>query len=495
MTGLNLQKLVQLVPRIVFATPFRLFAIYISLFCAAVAATFIYVNVSMQDFLSREAHASVRAEFEALATRYSEDGLPSLVSAISEHSAAANGTFYLLTDSGGRRLAGNLDTVAANLWNIQGAAQFAYRRRDAGRISERQALGFVARLPGDLHLIVARDIENQEALKRVLRSAFLLGYALIIVIGTAGGTMVSRSILRRVDAASNTARAIMQGNLAERIPITGRNDEFERLSKNLNAMLDRIQDLMAGLKDVSDNIAHDLKTPLHRLRTRAERALQSSRSPESLAEALGSVIEEADALIQTFDALLSIARLEAGSRSETFGPLNICALIRDVADLYEPAAEEHGLSFKLSCAGDVMMAGEKQLIGQALANLFDNAIKYAAPLAEAAAMEGGPPLTVDASLEDKGSTVDIIVADRGPGIPKNDRERVLQRFVRLQPSRSIPGSGLGLSLVAAVARLHGGSVSLEDNEPGLKVRLSLKKNLPSDARAVAESYRALSHAG
>jgi signal transduction histidine kinase len=492
MTGPDFRKLV---PRIVFATPFRLFAIYISLFCAAVAATFIYVSISMQGFLSREAQASVQTDFEALATRYRDGGLPSLISAISEHSASASGTLYLLTDGGGRRLAGNLDTVAANLWNTQGAAQFAYRRREAGQVSERQALGVVARLQGDLHLIVARDIENQEALKRVLRSAFLLGYALIIVIGIAGGTIVSRSILRRVDAASNTARAIMQGNLAERIPVTGRNDEFERLSKNLNAMLDRIQDLMTGLKDVSDNIAHDLKTPLHRLRTRAERALQSSRSPENLAEALGSVIEEADALIQTFDALLSIARLEAGSRSETFGPLNICALMRDVADLYEPAADERGLSLRLACTGDIMMAGEKQLIGQALANLFDNAIKYAAPLAGTAAMEGRAPVTIDASLEDKDTVVDIIVADRGPGIPQNERERVLQRFVRLQPSRSIPGSGLGLSLVAAVARLHGGSVSLEDNEPGLRVRLSLKKNLPSaDTWVMAEPLRALSHA-
>lgn len=468
----------KLVPRVVFATPFRLFAIYISLFCAAVAATFIYVNISMQDFLTHEAEAAVRADFEMLSARYQDGGLPHLVSSISERSASSSGTLYLLTDSSGRRLAGNLDTVAADLWNTRGAAEFAYRRREGNRTSQRRALGMVGRLPEGLHLIVARDIENQEALKRMLRSAFLLGYALIIAIGIAGGVMVSRRILRRVDAASNTARAIMQGNLARRIPVTGRNDEFERLARNLNAMLDRIQDLMTGLKDVSDNIAHDLKTPLHRLRTRAERALQTSRSPENLAEALGSVIEEADALIQTFDSLLSIARLEAGSRSESFGPLNVCALLRDVAELYEPAAEECGLSLRLSCMGDTMMCGEKHLIGQALANLLDNAIKYAAPAAGAAVLAGGEPLAVDVGLEDKGDTVDIVIADRGPGIPQNDRERVLQRFVRLQPSRSIPGSGLGLSLVAAVARLHGGTISLEDNRPGLKVRLSLKKNLP-----------------
>jgi signal transduction histidine kinase len=494
MTAINFEKLV---PRVVLATPFRLFAIYVSLFCVAVAATFIYVSISMQDFLSREAHESVQTDFDALAARYREGGVESLTSAISEHSAASGNTLYLLTDSSGRRLAGNLDAVAAGLWNTQGAAQFAYRRRDGSRVTEREALGLVGRLPDDLHLIVARDIENQEKLKRVLRSAFLLGYGFIIVIGTAGGILVSRGILRRVDAASRTARAIMQGNLAQRIPVTGRNDEFERLSKSLNEMLDRIQDLMAGFKNVSDNIAHDLKTPLHRLRTRAERALQSTRSPEKLAEALGSVIEEADALIQTFDSLLSIARLEVGSRSEMFGPLNVCALIRGVAELYEPAAEERGLSLRLSCVGDVTMCGEKHLIGQAIANLLDNAIKYAGPFGEASIEGGGAPLTVDASLEDKADSVDIVIADRGPGIPASDRERVLQRFVRLQPSRSIPGSGLGLSLVAAVARLHGGSVSLEDHEPGLRVRLSLKKNLPLpfETQTAVEPHQVLSHAG
>ncbi|MFZ1110351.1 MAG: ATP-binding protein [Rhodomicrobium sp.] len=465
-------------PRLVLASPFRLFATYVSLFCAAVAAVFIYVNAAMLGFISHEAEAAVQTDFDFLTARYRDGGLPSLIGSISEHSAPANDTLYLLTDGNGRWLAGNLDTVAKELWETRGAAEFSYRKRGSDQ-GERQALGIVARLPGDLHLIVARDIESQETLKRLLRAAFVLGYGVIILIGAAGAVIVSRRMLRRVDAASNTARSIMQGNLSQRIPVTGRNDEFDRLSQSLNAMLDRIQDLMTGLKNVSDNIAHDLKTPLHRLRTRAERALQSSRSPDKLAEALGSVIEEADTLIQTFDALLSIARLEAGSRSESFGPLNICALIRDVADLYEPAAEERGLSLRLSCSGDVMMAGEKHLIGQALANLLDNAIKYAAPSGKAA------PASIGIGLEDKGDAVDIVISDNGPGVPAADRERVLQRFVRLQPSRSIPGSGLGLSLVAAVARLHDGAVSLEDNEPGLRVRLTLKKNLPDSPAAPA----------
>ncbi len=483
---------IRFLPRLVLATPFRLFALYVSLFCGAVAAVFIYAVMAMTGFLNQEIETSVQADFSFLTARYRDGGLPSLITAISERSTPASNSLYLLTDRDGRWLAGNLNTVASALWETQGAAEFSYRKRGS---EDRPAFGVVARLPEDLHLIVARDVESQEMLKRLLRTAFVLGYAFIIVIGAAGAVIVSRRVLGRVDAASNAARSIMQGNLAQRIPVTGRNDEFDRLSQNLNAMLDRIQDLMAGLKDVSDNIAHDLKTPLHRLRTRAERALQSSRSADKLAEALGSVIEEADTLIQTFDALLSIARLEAGSRSESFGPLNICALTRDVADLYEPAAEERGLSLRLSCSGDVMMAGEKHLIGQALANLLDNAIKYAAPAVRAAAAGSEEAASVEIGLEDKGDAVDIVVSDNGPGVPAADRERVLQRFVRLQPSRSIPGSGLGLSLVAAVARLHDGAVALEDNEPGLRVRLTLKKNLPGRAAApAAKSYPELSHA-
>jgi signal transduction histidine kinase len=484
---------VRLVPRLILATPFRLFAVYVSLFCAAVAAVFIYVNIAMLGFLSHEAETSVQGDYDFLLARYREGGLPTLVNAISERASSSNNALYLLTDGTGRWLAGNLNSVASDLWQTQGAAQFSYRNRGNEQV-EHPAYGIVARLPGDLHLLVARDIESQEALKRFLRRAFALGWALIFIIGIVGAIIVSRRVLRRVDAASNAARSIMQGNLAQRIPVTGRNDEFDRLSQNLNAMLDRIQDLMAGFKNVSDNIAHDLKTPLHRLRTRAERALQSSRSPEKLAEALGSVIEEADTLIQTFDALLSIARLESGSRSETFGPLNVCALVHDVAELYEPAAEERGLALRLSCpGGDVMMSGEKHLIGQALVNLLDNAIKYAAPAAKTA--EGAQHADVEIGLEDKGDTVGIIVSDRGPGIPKKDRERVLQRFVRLQPSRSIPGSGLGLSLVAAVTRLHDGSVTLEDNDPGLRIRLTLKKNLPApEAVKPIEAAGLLSHA-
>lgn len=487
-------KLKGFVPRVFLATPFRLSAVYVSVFCIAVALTFIYVYLAMQGFLTRETEAAVQADYEALQEQYDRGGLPGLLNAVSERSTPASNGLYLLTDGAGHRLAGNLDTVVAGLWNSKGPVNFTYRRPGNGETSEHQAFGLVLRLPRDLHLVIGRDIEGLEAVKRVMRTAFLVGYGFIALIGFVGGFLVSRRILSRVDAVSGAARAIMHGNMAERIPVTGRQDEFDRLSQNLNEMLDRIQDLMTGLKDVSDNIAHDLKTPLHRLRTRAERALQSNRSPERLAEALSSVMEEADTLIQTFDALLSIARLEAGSRAETFGLLNICALVRDVVDLYEPAGEERGLSLRLACSGDIVIGGEKHLVGQALANLLDNAIKYATPIncADPDIINGA--CNVDVSLEDKGDAIDIVVADHGPGIPAKDRDRVLQRFVRLQPSRSIQGSGLGLSLVAAVARLHGGFVALEDNEPGLRVRVRLKKNLPARDAGDARPVEALRHA-
>lgn len=469
------------VPSVLLASPFRLFAGYIWLFSAGVAVTFIYVYFNVQVLLVRDVDAVIQSDLASLQQRYDRGGAAALIAAVEERSWSEK-ALYLITDSTGRQLAGNLQLVSTELWNTQGRAHFAYRTESeaTGGTLQRLAYGTVARLPSDLRLIVGRDVEDQEGIKRVMRIAFLLGYGVIMAIGLTGGIRVSRRLLARVDAASKTAHAIMQGNLAKRIPLTPAEDELNSLNRNLNAMLDRIQDLMAGLKDVSDNIAHDLKTPLHRLRTRAERALQSNRSPEKLAEALSAVIEEADELIKTFDALLNIARLESGARAPHFGQLNICALVRDVFDLYQPAAEERGLAITLKCSGDVVIAGEKHLIGQALANLLDNAIKYAAN-------------EIEIHLEDKGDAVDIVVADRGGGIAVADRDRVFQRFVRLQPSRSMPGSGLGLSLVAAVARLHGGAVSLEDNDPGLKVRLTLNKNL-SDSQATSADDQALHHA-
>jgi signal transduction histidine kinase len=295
-------------------------------------------------------------------------------------------------------------------------------------------------------------------------------------------------VLKRVDAMTGTTRTIMQGDLTGRLPMGGSGDELDRLAENLNAMLERIEALMHGMKEVSDNIAHDLKTPLTRLRNRAEEALRLAKGEDDFRTALENVLEESDGLIRTFNALLMIARAESGEAGETMTEFDAADIVHDVAELYEPVADEKGLVLKVEAPAPVPVTGNRELVSQALANLVDNAIKYAAPRHAAPALAPAPGDTIPdrASARDEpveivvgarrdGTRVVLSVADAGPGIPPADRGRVVERFVRLEQSRSLPGSGLGLSLVAAVARLHRGELRLEDNAPGLKASLVLPK--------------------
>ncbi|HEX2256112.1 MAG TPA: HAMP domain-containing sensor histidine kinase, partial [Afifellaceae bacterium] len=239
---------------------------------------------------------------------------------------------------------------------------------------------------------------------------------------------------------------------------------FDRLAESLNAMLTRIERLMVGLKEVSDNIAHDLKTPLTRLRNRAERALAQGQGEPGYREALQAAIEDADQLIRTFDALLMIARAEAGAPATGFGPVDAAQVAQDVVELYEPLAEEAGVRLELKESGPAMINASRELLSQALVNLVDNAIKYAG---------ARPDARIDVAAARDGQWVTLEVGDNGPGIPEAERERVTERFVRLEESRSRPGAGLGLSLVSAVAHLHSGTLELSDNRPGLKALLRL----------------------
>jgi signal transduction histidine kinase len=260
----------------------------------------------------------------------------------------------------------------------------------------------------------------------------------------------------------------MAGNLGGRLRIAGTGDELDRLAQNLNDMLDRIGELMRGMREVSDNIAHDLKTPLTRLRNKADEALRTAKSPDELKSSLEAIIEESDNLIRIFNALLMIARLEAGNAREELAGFNASETVRDVAELYEALAEEAGLPLEVSVEEDLPVHGSRELLGQAMANLLDNALKYGA---QAAASGISPAIAVSARRLD--GEAEIVVADRGPGIPEAERSHVLERFVRLETARSRPGFGLGLSLAAAVARLHGGRLRLEDNAPGLRAVLLL----------------------
>jgi signal transduction histidine kinase len=287
---------------------------------------------------------------------------------------------------------------------------------------------------------------------------------------------------------TGTAQTIMRGDLTGRLPIAGTGDELDRLAENVNAMLERIEALMRGLKEVSDNIAHDLKTPLTRLRNRCEEALRNPSGESGYRAALESTIAESDDLIRTFDALLMIARAESGQARDNMTEFDAAQIARDVGELYEPLAEEKGLELKVEAPTAAPVRGNRELVSQALANLIDNAIKYAAPngktdaVPNGAASNGGAngaPAEIVVAAGNEGERIALSVADHGPGIPEADRGRVVERFVRLEQSRSAPGSGLGLSLASAVARLHGGELKLEDNRPGLRSIIALPRAGPA----------------
>ena len=459
-------------------TTFRLSLTYLALFSAAAVVAVFYIYWNTTVLLSRQLNQTIDAELKGLAEQYRGGGLEQLVRIVAERSRTPGNSLYLVADKEGKQLAGNLSAVSPQLWESLGPVEFFYSRPAPGGVERRLAFANVFRLPGGYRLIVGRDIEDRRELARLIRITMLWGLGVMALVGIGGGYWVSRRLLARIDNLSATTRTIMKGDLTGRLPVSGSGDELDRLAQSLNLMLARIEQLMAGLREVSDNIAHDLKTPLNRLRNRVEEALREPRDDTVYREALERTIEEADGLIKTFNALLSIARLEAGAGGDNRDTLDLSALVSDVAELYEPVAEERGIALKADVATPIAIRGDRQLLGQAIANLIDNALKHGAPTAQ-----GGngwaPEVEVRAETDD--GAAEITVTDRGPGVPAPERERVLGRFVRLEASRSEPGSGLGLSLVAAVARLHGGSLRLEDNEPGLRVILSLPMEGDVDA--------------
>lgn len=426
------------------------------------AGVFLLTNA----LLTRQSSAVIAADVASLKERLASSGTGGLAALVGERSRIKGTHLYLLLDAGGKRVAGNLETRPAEL-APEGRGVFTYPGADGPRL----AAGVALPVPGGGSLIVGQDIEAHRELIRHVNWALLVGAGLMAVAGVLAGLFVNRRILSRVEAAVGASQAVMAGDLSRRLPVSGSGDELDRLARAVNAMLERIGDLMLGMREISDNIAHDLKTPLARLRARAEAALADAPGEARAREALAHVIEEADGLIRTFNALLLIARLEAGAVRETLTSVDVAAVARDVAELYAPLAEEAGLRLETEAEGRVMVEANRELIGQAIANLVDNAIKYSRPA------DGHPgtdvPRDVRLAVASDGAGARVTVGDRGPGIAPGDRERALKRFVRLESSRSRPGTGLGLSLVAAVARLHNGTIRLDDNRPGLRVELTL----------------------
>ena len=444
-------------------TAFKLSLGYLVAFAIGASVVMTWVSWNVGRLIDEQIGATIEAEINGLSEQYAQGGIRRLVDVVERRVRQPGASLYLVTNFQGQAITGNIKGLPPEVLLRPGVRETAYER--VGEVEvDRRALARIFLLPGGFRLLVGRDLEDRESLRSVMGRALLTSLFWLVVIGAFGGLFVARRVLRRVEAISDSARTIMQGDLAQRLPLAGANDELDRLAGNLNEMLERIQELMAGVREVSDNIAHDLKTPLTRLRNRAEEALRSADDPKDYRIALEKMLEESEQLIRIFNALLTIARLEAGGERGEHAAFDLATCVRDVAELYEPLADEAGIDLVVETSGDSTVLGSRELAGQALANLIDNALKCAAP---------GPGLrgVVHVRVQRLGDRVEASVADNGPGIPAADRERVFGRFVRLESSRSRPGSGLGLSLVAAVASLHNGDVRIEDNEPGLRVVL------------------------
>ncbi|TCW38245.1 MULTISPECIES: sensor histidine kinase [Marichromatium] len=451
------------VGRILHSSIFRLALLHVLLACASAAILLGFIYWSTAGYMDRQTDATIAAEVRGLAEQYRQRGLAGLRTLIEERIRRdpSGASVYLLVDARRQWILGNLDRWPADTPDESGWVRFRLRERgpdDVGAAHAARARVF--RLRGGLRLLVGRDIRELEATRTLIERALYWGVAMTAALALLGGWLMSAGVVRRLEAINHTSREIMAGDLARRIPLGGSDDDFDQLARNLNQMLDRIEGLMAGVRQVSDNIAHDLRTPLTRLRTRLELLAAALDDPEAARALAETAIADADELLATFNALLRIARIESGGRRAAFAPVALAALLEDLRELYEPVAAERGQRLTLEIAAPATLAGDRDLLFQALANLVDNAIKY-----------GPPEGAIVIRLDTRDGAPCIGVADDGPGIPEALREAVFRRFFRADDSRSTPGSGLGLSLVRAVAELHRARVVLEDNRPGLRALL------------------------
>ncbi|MCS6932183.1 MAG: HAMP domain-containing histidine kinase [Acetobacteraceae bacterium] len=434
----------------------RLALLFALLFAASVAAFAAVLWWGTAGALDRQTDAAIRADGRSLAARAAEGGVPALVAAIEERMELdfENINIYLLVSREGRVLAGNLPA-----WPPAMPRESGWRTvpvaRDGGEWRTEGRFLHVA-LPDGNDLLVGRDIAEKLRLRSVLAEGLAFSAAVALTIAVLGAALLRRAVEARLSPAASTAEAIAAGDLTRRVPLSSRGDEFDQLGAIMNTMLDRIGTLMEGVRGVSDSLAHDLRTPLARARGRLEEALATAgEDPAALRGAVERGIADLDQIIRMFHALLRIAEAEAGARRAAFRPLDLAEVAADAAEFYGAAAEARGQRIELSLPDSLPLTGDRDLLLQAIANLLDNAVKFAPP---------GSSIVLSGGVE--GGAAEIRVADAGPGLTAEDRARAGERFFRADSARSTPGSGLGLSLVRAVAHLHGGELLLEDASPG-----------------------------
>jgi signal transduction histidine kinase len=474
--------------KLIRTTAFRLTLVYLFLFALFSASLLGYFAWNTRRLITEQITTTVNAETGEISDIFSRRGLRVLVHTIENRALRPGANLYLVTTPAGQAIAGNVGSLAPGVMATSGWSETAYRRLDDQDAADHFALVKVTELSSGFRLLIGRDLEERRRLFGIVAKAAQWSVLIVVVLGLCGGIFVARRVLRRIDAMTGTTQRIMAGDLSGRLPVGRSGDELDRLAENLNAMLERIEALMTGLKEVSDNIAHDLKTPLTRLRNRAEEALAKAGTEAEYRSALERTIEESDGLIRTFNALLMIARAESGQARGNMDDFDAADVAEGIHELYEPLAEDGDLTLRVKTE-PTPLHGNRELISQALANLVENAIKYGKPAPAALQLGAGglesarKDILIEARRE--GDRVLLSVIDHGPGIPAADRKHAVERFVRLEASRTQPGSGLGLSLASAVATLHGGDLRLDDAHPGLIATLAIPaRSGASDGLAV-----------
>jgi signal transduction histidine kinase len=466
-----------LLAKTVRSTTFRLALISIAVFGAVVLGLFGYVYWSTTTFVLSRSDAAIAADAAGLRLADNASGRDGLTRAIAQRlaEAPAGGRVYLLADASFRPIAGNLKQWPAGADETPGWIAFhadALKATAPGRQS-----AFRARwqtLPDGSHLLVGRDIDDLERFARQIRAALAFAIALLVVIAGVAGFSVTRRTVGRIEAINATSRAIMDSGLSQRIPLRGSHDEWDQLAQNLNSMLERIEGLVGEVKEVSDNVAHDLRTPLTRMRGRLEKAGAAPRDPAADRALIAATIADLDDVLRIFSSLTRIAQIETVDRTAAFRPVDLVEIATEVAELFDAAAEDRGGRIEVTGEAAIFVTADRDLLFDAMANLVDNAIKHG---------RDGGHVVVSIALNGEGAFV--TVADDGPGIPADEFAHVFRRFYRLERSRRTPGNGLGLSLVAAIARLHGARIALSNNAPGLKAELHFPLADKADTRSSA----------
>ena len=443
------------------STTFKLALISIGVFGAVVIVLFGFVYWSTTNFVLSRSDSAIEAEQAALRNIYNISGREGLIQAIEQRSGTtAEGSVYLLADQSFAPVVGNLEKWPA----VNGAGQWSEFNVDAS--DQKTAPGQLLlratweTLPNGFHLLVGKDISDLGRFATEIHAALAFAIFLIVVLAAVASISVTRRTVGRIESINMTSRAIMETGLGRRIPIRGTQDEWDQLAGNLNSMLERIETLMAEVKQVSDNVAHDLRTPLARMRGRLEKAGIEKNAPDHDQSLISETMADLDDVLRMFSSLTRISQIEGANQTTAFRMVNLGEIATEVAELFDAAAEAKGGRVEVFADKTVRISADRDLLFDAISNLVDNAIKHG--------REGG---LVSVRLDQKDREAILSVSDDGPGIPSEEFEHVFKRFYRLERSRRMPGNGLGLSLVAAVTRLHGASIRLIDNAPGLRVEL------------------------